>query len=1174
MVQFYEREEGEVTDDDEEDLPSTTQTGNNLDPNIDPSSLDDLRLAVFRSVVQRKLRTVDKRSSQAIKSILPSIIIRETDDKDNGSSSDMEVETWVPSEPIKEKPAMTEISYESVIKLSSMGSSACKEVTAPNVLSTVSTTATDESTTIVATDDTDTHAVASRRDFSVVFHFVKGEELDTFGLGIKQQKSRRTKLTNPDAAANLSESQRLGASFTYFREVKTIASDAPLVDTSIADALRAKLLGDREARKNKEQTNNGSEDRLLANTDPSRVISATATSSRAATFSSAVHADKSRVHGGSIIVKVENLDKSTPPAPVSKIATALPIQSIGVVQQRTNMEESIARLKLQILLREKAAAKKKDAVLTALASGQKNCSVASTPHQPCAVMPQKRADFSPVPASKLSHSIISPLIPFTAPSSSSVSVSAALFPSHTTVHYSHSMGPLSLSSAPPFYPPLPRQPSPPVPPVPPTDCPPPLSEQDLRAAALTSRKKRSRDDVETPVVNKAAGKRPHPASNPPTPTTSAPATAVSRPPTPSVYPSSRTGLGPSPSPSPFPFLPLPPPYHRPVLIFGDMGTHNSDSPSNVQEPHSEGVQAPTERRSSGFGKSWRYVPTVASREESQFIAPTITLPPTATKNHSRSRSSKKKSSLSQPSQNQNQGYSHSQDQGQGSTTLFSALMQIGAGFRQGIGQAKSFKHESHKQTPKRPLAATPSTIKINTELEEGEVDSEEEDREEGEWLCASQTDSNDVTIDVPMNCSEYTAPGQSATEHVEVGKVSHGRAVERNEDDRRHGSEPSLSASRMRSGSLSIGLNSGDRSVGPSQSCTAEINGSKILLSSSSSSSSTSSLCYVEKETPFNISDPDELFPANEIDIEDENENGVKTSDSSDSFSPREHIQVSPKLATKSFTRRMELLRKWNQDREEEKKKEGGKEKEKESEGEKEKERLTDLSNTETESVSTLTNCPVSVRDITAASIDKPIELVGDGDVTSPEVCIALSPADEVKTPDMLGDTTVCIDEVASPTHTDAQTATHTKASNTDMQIINDGQTVHLDKGELSSLQCNRHLVSHTISMSSSSTADCDTSDIPITSSIHSGEGCTVEECVEGEHLSVVTDSTTDVSEKAIQENETSLSTAAAASSSSSLTVKASPAMPSLLQLQERESLRRREAELKVITIHMNSKIQ
>ena len=357
----YEREDGEVSEDEEEVI--FTKVGSvqdNIPPTISPD-VNDLRLAVFRSVVKRKmaekaLKPEGNRNLPSKKKFkAPLTEINQSSQSCSGSSSDMEVEMW--------DSARAGSMYAPVSEIISDETS--QEDFKPEILQTREPFITDASiigTTTIAEklvtldlSDCPTKSISKCITgggliFTTVFHFKEGEQLDSFGLGLREQKHMRHQGNSDTLNTTSAESQKLGAILSYWplkgsrtelssipdgrRDSASIMS-VPAVGTCLESHLPASSI-----------------ERQLVVPLIKRTISTVSMTNTSEAFgatsgSGSVNGTRIRTIGGAGgKKKIESTAFETIPNVTSKLTAA---------QQRSKIEEDIARLKVEILMREKKA---------------------------------------------------------------------------------------------------------------------------------------------------------------------------------------------------------------------------------------------------------------------------------------------------------------------------------------------------------------------------------------------------------------------------------------------------------------------------------------------------------------------------------------------------------------------------------------------------------------------------------------------------------------------------------------------------------------------------------------------------------------------------------------------------------------------------------------------------
>jgi hypothetical protein len=544
MVIQSEKEDGEVTDDEEEHLPVQQKRPADEIVTVTPN-IEDLRLAVFRSVVQRKLTEKKVDNKSALRSFFIKTEYVTEFDENNGSSSDMEVETWNSKEDAtlqaERRPEAPKASDPTV----------CDALTSsiPSVVENSRNL--DYESSMMIND--------RKKVFSVVFYFNESERLDSFGLGLKEQ-IRRKKTKNSVPNSVVIENQRLAASFSFW------SADAPIAGNTT---------GDRSANSGS-TTPIGSLDISSLAALPIECVSSVGSGS------SSKSATVANTQPRTAAIRSNPEDSLAPIEICSAPLTA--------AQQRMKMIEDIARLKLEILLREKNKAKDKGANL-----------------DDSAKLFRARAQASRIPASQST----SALLPIGGDNRSGkisvqtkISDNTGLFPVPTTVHNT-----AASSQSKPAIPPSARKGQ--------------LiysvqgqsqgqgqTEEALRAAALVSRKKRKREEIAHLPTEDEKGDRNAPSLSVTTSLSAPVPIPISVPiPVPvavprvehTLYPSSRTRLG--------------------FSLFGSEHLHLAAALPSPPLPRSNSQiaqissTAPSVSSSSTFGQNRRYVPTRTSCED-------------------------------------------------------------------------------------------------------------------------------------------------------------------------------------------------------------------------------------------------------------------------------------------------------------------------------------------------------------------------------------------------------------------------------------------------------------------------------------------------------------------------------------------------------------------------------
>ena len=562
MLIQNEREDGEVTEDEEEYLPVPQKRRADEIVTVTPN-IEDLRLAVFRSVVQRKLteKKVDNKLAFS-SSFTKTEHVKELDEND-GSSSDMEVETWDSNRDAK---VQVDRRPES---LKAPNTTVCEAVT-----SSVPTAVDEPSANL----DFESPIVINERKsvFSVVFYFKESERLDTFGLGLKEQMKRK-KAKNAVANSAAIENQRLAASFSFWSADTSNAGNTA-VDRSTNLGFTATV---------------GSMDISSLAVLPVECIPSVSSSSsgKSATVT----------HTQSRTAEV----RSNPEDSLILVdsSSAAPLTA---AQQRMKMVEDIARLKLEILLREKKS-KAKDNGATNLDDEAKR----SRARAQASRIPTSRPTSALLPTSNDSGGTISTFNTGGKISSQTKTSDNSVLLSVPTSGHNQALS----SQSKPFIPPTAKKSQT------------MLSVQDqrqgqsqsqteetLRAAALVSRKKRRREDsAPSPAEDKtikgksqslslAAGlSAPVPIPTP-VPLPAPVAVAVPRVQH-TLYPSSRTRLG-------FSLLGTEHLALAPALPSKPLPLPHSNSQKLQVSSTAQSISS-----SSTFGQNRRYVPTRTSSED-------------------------------------------------------------------------------------------------------------------------------------------------------------------------------------------------------------------------------------------------------------------------------------------------------------------------------------------------------------------------------------------------------------------------------------------------------------------------------------------------------------------------------------------------------------------------------
>ena len=561
MLIQNEREDGEVTEDEEEYLPVPQKRRADEIVTVTPN-IEDLRLAVFRSVVQRKLteKKVDNKLAFS-SSFTKTKHVKELDEND-GSSSDMEVETWDSNRDAK---VQVDCRPET---LKAPNTTVCEAVT-----SSVPAAVDEPSANL----DFESPIVINERKsvFSVVFYFKESERLDTFGLGLKEQMKRK-KAKNAVANSAAIENQRLAASFSFWS-----------ADTSNAG--------------------NTAVDRLT-NLGFTATVGSMDISSLAVLPVECIPSVSSSSSGKSATVthtQSRTAEVRSNPEDSLILVDSSSAAPLTAAQQRMKMVEDIARLKLEILLREKKS-KAKDNGATNLDDEAKR----SRARAQASRIPTSRPTLALLPTSNDSGGTVSTFnTGGKIPSQTKTSDNSVLLPIPTS---GHNQAPSSQSK--PFIPPTAKKSQT------------MLSVQDqrqgqgqsqsqsqteetLRAAALVSRKKRRREDSapslaeDKTIKGKSQSLSVAAGLSAPVPILPAPvAVAVPRVQH-TLYPSSRTRLG-------FSLLGTEHLALAPALPSKPLPLPHSNSQKLQVSSTAQSISS-----SSTFGQNRRYVPTRTSSED-------------------------------------------------------------------------------------------------------------------------------------------------------------------------------------------------------------------------------------------------------------------------------------------------------------------------------------------------------------------------------------------------------------------------------------------------------------------------------------------------------------------------------------------------------------------------------
>ena len=347
----YEREDGEVSEDEEEVI--FTKVGSvqdNIPPTISPD-VNDLRLAVFRSVVKRKMAekslkpegTRNLPSKKKFKA--PLTEINQSSQHCGGSSSDMEVEMWDSARASSMDVPVSEI----------ISDETSQEDLKPEIRHTRESFHTDvssNSTTTIAEkfvsldlSDCPTKSISKCTMgegliFTTVFHFKEGEQLDSFGLGLLEQKHMRHQGNSDTLNTTSAESQKLGAILSYWPS-KGSRTELPSIPDSRRDSpsmMSVPAVGI-------------SESRLLASSIE-RQLSVPLIKRTISTVSMTNFSEATGATSGSGSV---NGARTGGGAGGKKKIESTASLKLTAAQQRSKIEEDIARLKVEILMREKKA---------------------------------------------------------------------------------------------------------------------------------------------------------------------------------------------------------------------------------------------------------------------------------------------------------------------------------------------------------------------------------------------------------------------------------------------------------------------------------------------------------------------------------------------------------------------------------------------------------------------------------------------------------------------------------------------------------------------------------------------------------------------------------------------------------------------------------------------------
>ena len=366
----YEREDGEVTEDEEEAVLSNEVAVQVQLPTYKLPDVNDLRLAVFRSVVERKMAEKSL-NSEGTGKFPPKKKCKATTKEINppsqlsgGSSSDMEVEMWDSTE--AEASSMNNLVSE--IRSDETSQSVLKpdirqsdELLRADVCSSVSITVASDGVSLVlpacppkgASDS----VTGDGLSINAVFHFKEGELLDSFGLGLQERKHKKHK-GSFDSNATSAESQKLAAIFSYWH-MKGNKGESPSFSCSDERGDAAGLLtgpsvgispdGRLLANSIERQSANPSMKRTGSTVSMTSSIgtAGSATAGVAAGTANGARATAAKAKGGA--------DGKKEAANILSSSILKVTSNLSAAQQRSKIEEDIARLKVEILMRERKA---------------------------------------------------------------------------------------------------------------------------------------------------------------------------------------------------------------------------------------------------------------------------------------------------------------------------------------------------------------------------------------------------------------------------------------------------------------------------------------------------------------------------------------------------------------------------------------------------------------------------------------------------------------------------------------------------------------------------------------------------------------------------------------------------------------------------------------------------
>ena len=373
----YEREDGEVTEDEEEVVLTSEVTVQLQPPTTKLTDVNDLRLAVFRSVVERKMaeKSLNSEGTNNLpprkKSKAPPKEINPPSQLNGGSSSDMEVEMWDLTEAGSKDNRASEIgSDETTQSVLKPDIRQPDELLRAAVSASIATTVAAEGISLLTPacppKGASNSFIGEGLSINAVFHFKEGERLDSFGLGLQERKLKKHKGAF-DSNATSAESQKLAAIFSYWHANGNKA-ESPSFSFSCSDErgdAAGLLTGPTVGIKQDVRLFVSSMERQLANPSMKRTAS---TVSMTGSTGTAVSAGAGTA--GSITAGTVNGARAAATASASakggangkkeaaNILSSSILKSTSTLtaaQQRSKIEEDIARLKVEILMREKKA---------------------------------------------------------------------------------------------------------------------------------------------------------------------------------------------------------------------------------------------------------------------------------------------------------------------------------------------------------------------------------------------------------------------------------------------------------------------------------------------------------------------------------------------------------------------------------------------------------------------------------------------------------------------------------------------------------------------------------------------------------------------------------------------------------------------------------------------------